>query len=221
MTKKELKAQPAPSCPQPSGKFTVRVRPCSSVFVLLAFLAFHGQTDALTMSRQLSDLTYTVYAPDWTWQGRNINIVVSVENPSDAEKHLHVALTLPSGKESDFDYAGENEIDLTLPPRSVQRCAFVNLYARNDVPRGSYDFELMLNSDHSTSKVSYRLRTIRGALVGPGKPTLLLLTGITVIVSLVFATVFRLISAPQAWRTPGAPFEGPKDHEAWIHRPPQ
>ena len=57
---------------------------------------------AFTQSGTLGNLTYTVYAPAWTWQNRDINVLVVLENNGVDPVDTRLQLVLPRGKEEHF-----------------------------------------------------------------------------------------------------------------------
>jgi hypothetical protein len=184
--------------------------------VLAAVSGIQPHAHALTDSATLGDLKFTVYAPDWTWQKRDINVLVVLENADSAAAQVTLSLRFPPGKEDHFEYGGEQSLSVAVPPGESVRHAFTDIRALDDVPRQVYDFTLSVIYGGREAQVVYPVRTIRGAAVSPGKWALLLPGGIALAWCIVFATVVRRFAEPGAWRIPSAPVPEPERGEPWM-----
>lgn len=168
----------------------------------------------------LGELECTVYAPDWTWQNRDINILVVLENHSDSPTEAVLTLGFPPGKEDHFEYPGETCAVLKVPPGSTVRHAFTNIRALAGVPRQTYPFRLLVEHAGRTSEVPYPMQTIRGAVVSPGKWALILPVGLALLWCIVFAAAMSRLAQPRAWRTSADPATLPEASASWINQEP-
>lgn len=193
--------------------------PTLLIIILLAITSTAAH--ALTHSDETVDnLRFTVYAPDWTWQDRDINVLIVLENRSGVPADVSVTLSLPPGKQDHFEYQGDTRATITVPPGKVLRHAFTNIRALGGVPRQVYPFELSVEHDGRRVQVPYPMRTIRGAAVSPGKWALFLPVGLALLWCMVFVLVMGRIALPRAWRTSTEPVTFPEHRELWIDREP-
>ena len=194
------------------------MRPLLLGSLVLAAVVTGIQPDAhaLTASRTLGDLNLTVYAPDWTWQKRDINVLVVLDNSGTDPAEATLSFQFPPGKEEHFAYDGEQSVSVTVPPGDTVRHAFTDIHAIDGVPRQVYGFTLNVIHAGRDAQIPYPVRTIRGAAVSPGKWALLLPGGIALAWCIVFATVVRRFAEPRAWRTPSAPVPEPERGEPWM-----
>ncbi len=193
------------------------------LFTVLTSSVWFGcchQARALTQSATLDHLKLSVYAPDWTWQERGINILVVLQNTG--EKHAEVTLNLvfPHGKEHHFRYGGERTIDLAVPAGKNIRHAFTNIVALGGLPRQVYDFELVIGYEDRQARVAYPVRTIRGAAVSPGRWALFLPAGVALAWCIVFVVAIRRFARPGAWRIPAEPVRERDMLQPWIQAGP-
>lgn len=195
--------------------------------VLFAFLMLivacliQPDARALTQTGSVGDLRFSVYAPDWTWQKRDINILAIFENAGDIDAEVTLNLVFPPGKEEHFAYEGSRETTITVPSGETVRHAFTNILALDGVPRQVYDFELIVKCAGNETRVAYPVRTIRGAVVNPGKWALVLPGGIALAWCIVFALVVRRFAQPRAWLVPSAPVSEPDKVESWMNLEPK
>ena len=110
------------------------------VLTLSVVLGLPQYARALTRSATIDDLKFSVYAPDWTWQKRDINILVILENTSEKPAQVRLNLVFPPGKEHHFGYDGERIIHLGVPGGKTLRHAFTNIVALDGVARQVYAF---------------------------------------------------------------------------------
>ncbi len=190
-------------------------------FVLLVVCTvFTG--NALTQKDTVGPVHFSVYAPDWTWQKRDINILVILENAATQEVPVMIELMLPEGKEDHFQVAGRGEdtrplpLEVVVPAQTTVRQAFPTITALAGVPRQTYDFEVRVAVGDREARVGYPMTTIRGAVVSPGKWALYLPAGLALAWCIVFAVVMRRLSRPGAWRVASPPIAEPAQREPWI-----
>ena len=177
--------------------WSVRIA-CVAVLLVFPFAA-----DALTESGQAGTVDFRVFAPDWTWQKRDVNVLAVFENRGAQTERVRLAIEFPSGKAGHFRYEGESEAELSVEPGQTVRHAFTGITACDGVPRQVYDFTLVVESGGAAARVVYPVRTIRGAVVNPGRWALYLPAGVAFLWSVVFALVLPRFAARGAWRTPG------------------
>lgn len=201
----------------------MKLKPYQTIALLAAMLVVSllcPYAAALTTSQKLEDLTITAYAPAWTWQKQNINILVVVENGGGAARDVSLAILLPPGQEDHFTYEGGQDTILTVPAGGRVRHAFTNITARDGVPRQEYIFTLTVQAAGASLAIPYPVRTVRGAAVNPGKWAAFLPAGVAAAWCLVFLVVLARYAAPGAWRRPGEPMREPEDVDAWITNRP-
>jgi len=174
---------------------------------LLAWLLMSVPALALTETGALGDLRYSLYAPDWTWQGRDVNILAVFENGGSEPAEVTVRLILPPGKDDDFDYKGPEVVTATVPPGESIRKAFTNVTARVGFPRQEYQFAFEVACGDRSAHVPYAMRTIRGQAFSGGKYVALFVpAGVALVWCIVVALVMRRFANPGAWKTPSPPF---------------
>ena len=192
-----------------------------TVVALSVAYGFQQHVDALTQGGSVGDLDFAVYAPDWTWQERDINILVILENTSEKPAQVRLNLVFPPGKEHHFGYDGERIIDLAVPAGEIVRHAFTNIRALDGVRRQVYAFELVVGYEGREARVAYPVRTIRGAVVSPGKWALFLPGGVALAWCIVFASIVRRFARPGAWRIPAEPVRERDMLQPWIQAGPK
>lgn len=194
-------------------------RACAAALPCLLALLSAPAAQALASSGAVGDVRYTVYAPDWTWQGREINVMVVLRNEGLAEASVALRLILPPEKEA-FSYKGAADFALTVAPDSVERFAFTGVTPLTGHPRGVYRLALMVESGGEEARVEYPLRTIRGAVVSPGKWAVFLPALVALAWCAVFFLALRPLAPQGAWLVPAAPIPEPETKEPWIHQSP-
>lgn len=179
-----------------------------------AFLIHPSHAMAYEAIESIGNLSITVYAPDWTWQNRDINLLVVARNAGALPHTLTLTLHWPEGAENDFRYAGETGKRLTVPPGGTERISFAGITA---LARGrEYRFRVIASAAGEEAHFEYPVKTIRGAVVGSGNWALYLPAGIALIWCVAFAVVLRRFAAPGAWRQPGPPIAAPEAPPSWI-----
>ena len=194
---------------------------CLSLISLgLALIAACSTAHALTASAGLGDVSLTVYAPDWTWQKQDINVLVVVVNKGVAPAEVMLRLDFPADGESDFKYAGPREQTVAVPPGESVRAAFTNITALDGVPRRTYTFGIVAESAGVSNSITYPVRTIRGAAVGASTLAALIPAVLAALWCLVLLAVMPRFGLHGAWRTPSASIAQPYEIEPWIDRVP-
>jgi hypothetical protein len=173
----------------------------------------------LTERTSVEDLHVTVYAPDWTWQRRDVNILMVLENKGDAPLEARLGLLLPPDDAS-WSYDGPTRIETSVPPRGVTRAAFTGITAANSAPRRIHELSLRIESAGRTQTLDYPVRVVRGAAVSPGVWALLLPLGVALAWCIVFALTLLKLAPAGAWRRPGPAYEPPAERPAWIEERP-
>ncbi|MDX9976355.1 MAG: hypothetical protein RBU21_25495, partial [FCB group bacterium] len=163
---------------------------------------------------------YTIYAPDWTWQNREVNILVVLSGAGDKLQPVKLNLVFPEGKAEDFEYKGKTEIATAIDGSMRERHAFVGIKPLSSAPRQVYPFQIRLQTAGGEAVVDYPLRTIRGAAVNPGVLAVLLPAGVAAAWCIVLLVALNKMAARGAWRTPSPQATEPEAPEAWITRNP-
>jgi hypothetical protein len=216
-------------------------RKAIALLAVLAWAVAGPAAWALSHSGEVGGAGFTVYAPDWTWQKRDINILVVLDNPGAAPAEFTLDLTFPEGKEDHFGYIGKDKktypyVDETgqshpIPAEALhlttsvsaggsERQAFTNITAFAGVPRQEYAFGITVRCGGETVQVPYPVQTVRGAVVPPGKLALFLPGGIALAWCLVFAFVVRRFARRGAWKVASEPIKASEEREAWIDQTP-
>jgi len=168
----------------------------AAVFALL----IAPRAAAFTETHPLDTLSVTIYAPDWVWQKRDINILLIARNSSDQPVDWTVRLEFPKGQVDHFDYTGNKEKSVYVPPRGTGRASFAGIVARDGIPTQTYNFRMYFTNGTNTLSLTYPVQTVRGAAVSGGNWALYFPVGITLLWCLVFAAALRTMAAPGAWR---------------------
>ena len=176
---------------------------------------------ALTHTGQLDHITCSIYAPDWTWQNRDVNILVVLENTGSYTQDVTVRTAFPADKEDHFTYEGPTELTLTVPAGGTARAAFTNIHSMAGVARQTYELQLVLKTDGSSTVVSYPLQTIRGQAFSGGRWVALFVpAGVALVWCVAFALALTKMARPGAWKTPAFPISEPTTKEPWIDQLP-
>lgn len=186
-----------------------------SCLFFFALIVLSLPAAALTERCEIDGVRLTIYAPDWTWQRQNVNVLFVAENPSGAARSIQIELTFPPGKEADFKIGNSDSLNIEVGGGETVRGAITDVYANDGVPRQVYAFEFRIRGGDQELRVPYSLRTIRGAAVGSARWALYLPVIVALVWSVVFALVLPRWSAAGAWRSPHAPLfaDGEKAHE--------
>ncbi len=176
-------------------------------FCAFSFLAVSTAAYATTLVEERDGIKITLYAPDWIWQGQNINVLVVAEHDRNYRIRLGTHLFLPEGLEDHFAYDGETSQYVFVEPGERKRIAFVNIKALTGYPRQFYEFEFVF--DHSVAdggllvRIPFHVRTIRGPMVSEGKWAAILPAALAAAWCLVIAMYLKRHAIPGAWKTPG------------------
>ena len=194
--------------------------------VLAGMCSIAPHAIGLTETGSVDGIEYAVYAPDWTWQKRDVNILVVLENSGSEPAEVTLDLVFPPGKESHFQYEANGDelnptrVEVTVPAGGTARRAYTNIRALDGVPRQTYQFELLIRVGGRVARVAYPVRTIRGAMVSPGKWALLAPGAVALAWCIVFALAATRFASARAWRTPSTPIDEPEQAEPWIDLEP-
>ena len=189
--------------------------------LVLAVGGLAAHAHALTYSDEIGDVSFTIYAPDWTWQDRDVNILVVLENTGTGTENVEVRLVLPEGKEDHFGYDGPDMVRANLAPDTVVRRAFAGVLAKPGVPRQVYDLGLTIETGHGMAMATYPLRTVRGqAFSGDWWAPLFVPPIVALAWCAAFVIALRKFASPRAWRTNPPPVEEPETKEPWIDQMP-
>ncbi|HEO71746.1 MAG TPA: hypothetical protein ENN80_10835 [Candidatus Hydrogenedentes bacterium] len=168
----------------------------------------------LEYSEGMADIKVSFFAPDWTWQRRDINILAVVRNEATEPQEVRVRLELP--ETNAFEYEGPLEAGIHVLAGQTVRYAFTHIRAAGDAPLRVHEFALGAACNEHECRIVYPVRVIRGAAVSPGAWALYLPAGVALLWSAVFAFALVRFSAPKAWRVPGEPIQPPGEPETWI-----
>jgi hypothetical protein len=146
-------------------------------------------------------------------------VLIVLKNESSRASRVLLDLRFPPGHEDDFtcekDKAPSSTLngpvhvplEVSVPPGSTARKAFTNITARDGVPCQTYEFTIVMSADGKEVQVPYRVTTIRGSVVNPGKWALYLPAGVALVWSVAFAWVLSRMAEPGAWKMPSKQVE--------------
>ena len=198
-------------------------------FALLAWLCFAAVAPsawALTQEGRVGDVTFTVYAPDWTWQKRDVNVLVVLKNEGTEQVDASVQVVLPPAKENDFSVDTSKireplHCAVSLPPKETVRRGFTGITAKDGVPLQTYAFAVEVSVGDEKTVVAYPLRTIRGEVIGGSRWAALVVPGgVALVWCIAFALIFKRFAKPGAWKVASEPLAESADKESWIDQNP-
>lgn len=198
-----------------------------SLLALLCLLVVAPGAHALTQEGRVGDVAFTVYAPDWTWQKRDVNVLVVLKNEGAEQVGASVRVVLPAGKEGDFTVdTSKNSEPLqcvaSLPPKETVRRGFTGITAKDGVPLQTYAFAVEVSVGEEKTVVPYPMRTIRGEVIGKSKwAPLVVPSGVALVWCIAFALIFKRFGKRGAWKTVSEPFADSADKESWIDQNPK
>lgn len=198
--------------------------------ILATLAASSSEVAALTENGTAGDVRFTVYAPDWTWQKQNVNVLFVLTNQGATPQDVTVALELPQGKESHFQCPTRMEGDREMPvplnrdvrifPGETVRQALTDIRALDGVPRQAYGFSVIVRCGEAVVRMPYSLATVRGAAVSSAKWALFLPVVVALVWSVLLAAGMLSTAERHAWLTPGKPALIAGEREAWIDQTP-
>lgn len=191
-----------------------------SSIALFAMILVSGRAIGVIATAEDGAISITVYAPDWTWQKRDINVLIVIENKSPSEVSGELSLQLPDRFEDHFKFDGEASNSFALASGSEGRFAFTNITALDGVPRQTYAFAIELNADAGVVRVPFDITTVRGAAVSPGLWAIWLPAGVAACWCVVFLAMMGRYAQPRSWLTPSPPIAPVSKMEPWIERTP-
>ncbi len=178
--------------------------------------------EALEHSGVVADIAFSVFAPDWTWQNRTVNVMFALENRGTEDAAVTVAMRLPAGKESDFQAdSGRLPQTVTGPPGTTVRAALPDILAQAGAPRQVYPCVLSVETGAAAADIPYPLRTIRGAVVSSARWAMYLPVATALCWAAVIAVVMTLMTSRRTWLEPAAPISEPDERPAWIDALPK
>jgi hypothetical protein len=196
----------------------------------LTLIAQSASAFGLAAEGVAGGVEYSVYAPDWTWQGRDANVMAVLENTSNSEISCHLSLVIP---ENVVDHFGRNgapfaadstpfTTEVTVPPGETRRVALTGLTALHGHPLQTYQLQVTIQADDDAALIPYPLQTIRGQAVSEGRAVALgVPIGVALLFSAAFALVLRTTAGPHAWKVAGPTAEEPAEPEPWIATTPK
>ncbi len=202
------------------------------IAVLLGAVLFGAAIPAAALESEgdLAGIQFSIYAPDWTWQGRDVNVMAVFENPTAVAATCAIALEFDGEQVNHFGRNGApitpdsgplvNEV--SVPPGETRRIALTGITALNGFPRQVYPLTLRVDVNASETRIAYPMRTIRGQAFSEGRAIALgIPIGVALIFAVAFAAVLRKSGDPDAWKTVPAPATVPEKPESWINQIPK
>ena len=182
--------------------------------------------DAISSEGDVAGIHYAVYAPDWTWQNRDVNIMAVFENNTESAATCSLSLGVLSEHADHFGRDGAPttpetaplRTELSVPPGETRRVALTGITALHGFPRQTYPLSLSLRVNDNAISIDYPLRTIRGQAFSEGLAVAL---GVPIGVALSFCAAFvfvlRKTGDPDAWKKVPVSTPEPDHPEPWIH----
>lgn len=177
-----------------------------TVVALLA-ASFCVGAGALEATGTVGPLKYAVYGPDWTWQQRDLNIMLVLENTGVEQVGGLARVVLPDAEPLPFVTEQPLSQKFEIFPGQTLRLAFTQIKATDQAPRGIHNLGIGIGIYGDFAEVPYPVRTVRGAVVSPSKWALLLPVALTGMWSIVLYVALRRMGGARAWLVPGAPFQ--------------
>jgi len=200
------------------------------IIACVAVLVYGTPAFALESEGDVAGVHYEIYAPDWTWQGRDANIMAVFENRTDATASCAVSLIISEEYRDHFGRNGAAATPETSPlveeiavaPGETRRIALTGLTALHGFPRQTYPLILSIRVNETATSVDYPLRTIRGQAVSEGRAVALgVPIGVALLFSAAFAFVLRRTGNPDAWKIVPEPTPEPDQLDSWINQIPK
>jgi hypothetical protein len=193
------------------------------IFLAAALLLMAETACAFTHTFTAGDTEITVYGPDWTWQGRDINILLIARNHGESAAAFTFTLNMPEEAARLFVYGGEMTRSLRVAPGKTARECFAGIQARTGISTDACVLRLEVadNAARAPVHIEYPVSTIRGAAVRPGVWALYLPAGIALAWCLIFFLVLRRLARPGAWRNKPDAVRETADAPPWIHDRPE
>lgn len=189
---------------------------------VLAAVQWAMPARALEHSAQVGHIAFSVFAPDWTWQNRTVNVMFVLENTGTVDARVEVSMHLAEGHETDFQAEPKNlGRTVDVPAGGTVRAALKDILARPGVPRQVYPCTLSVESGGAVAQIPYPLRTIRGAAVSSARWAMYLPVATTLCWAVVIAVVMDWLSSRRAWLKPAPPISEPDERPAWIDESPR
>ena len=139
-----------------------------STFLLAALL--HPLTaTALTVKREAAGATVTVYAPDWIWQGENVNVLFVIDNHGEGDLTASAHWSLPEALWPAKDIREKHTPSQTVKPGESRRLAITNVRVPPATPPGKLDSGFSVTVNGTDVEIAYPLRVVRGAAIDPSK----------------------------------------------------
>ncbi len=202
---------------------------CRALAMLPVLVGAALSAAALVESGELRESHFTVYAPDWTWQKQDINILAVFDNPTQDVVTHTVELVIPETFRGQFGHRGTASIppdvltrSVTVPAGTTARTAITGVTALDGFPLQRYPLTLRVTQESTAAEVevAYELQTIRGAAVNPGKWALYLPVGVALLFCIVFALVISRFADRGAWKRVSVPLTEAGDAPAWVNEEP-
>ena len=191
----------------------------SRIIVILIYLLICDTSYAFAYTEAFSvgGSKVTVFAPDWIWQGQNVNIMFVAENKNTAEKKIDFRLSLPEENKKYFDLPGELSTSGDIPANGKLRLAITGIVPKRNIPLGKYSFFINISSDSLEEQIEYPLKVIRGSLVEAGIWSVLLPALIALLWGTSFCFVLPRFSRKGAWRKKSPPFAEYIEKKEWFN----
>lgn len=195
-----------------------------------AFIGVAIPAAALESEDDVAGIHVGVYAPDWTWQGRDINVMAVFENPTAAPATCAIAVEFDGEHVNHFGRDGAPMTsdaeplvrEVSVPPGETRRIALTGITALNGFPRQVYPLTLRVQVNDAEVRIAYPMRTIRGQAFSEGRVIALgVPIGVALIFAVAFAAVLRTSGEPDAWKTVPAPATESEHPESWINQIPK
>lgn len=160
------------------------------------------------MAQTRDGIRATVYAPDWTWRGQDLNFLIVFENDSEQARSVTVRLAVTGDGEFALP-SGETQ-PITIAAGGVARFAFSNIGTAEALTGHRYDFLITVEESGARSagpvaEFAVPVALVRGPVVSQGIWAAILPAAVAGAWCLVFAWYLRRHARRGAWKTPSAP----------------
>jgi hypothetical protein len=186
---------------------------------VLSALAIAPQAAPFQSKVDVSGLQCIIFAPDWTWRGRDVNVLFVAANEGDTTREVRIALALPPGEGARFGRSGtpvswpKEDLLRTLdvPPDHTERLAFAGITPLPSLPLGAYPFQLTVMSGGDTVEIPFSVRIIRGQIIQGGQWVAVLVpVSVALVWCIAFAVALSRLAPAGAWKRPSQPMTEPE-----------
>jgi len=165
---------------------------------------------------ELGVVQTTVFAPDWIWQGQQVNVMAISENGGDSAQQVALSVTAPAEDVSQFGLPQDLSVGKTIEPGARQRVAITGIVPAKHAPLGVYRFGITVRVGQDERILEYPLKVIRGSLVEAGWWSVWLPALVCLVWSVSILVALSRFAEKGAWKRRGEPYTEQAAEERWF-----